>query len=144
MADKLHHSNFQNGWRIGLWYYRILSCISRHFDTKNQVSKWRCGQLWGTPKTDKFSRRNTTTDRSSSCIPLRCIALRTYPMRHDGIREATSAIYSKFSSTTIVLHVEINKSLNLTIYLHLFQVFCTKFSQIKHAGLNPEVQSNSA
>ena len=122
--------------------YQILPCINRHLDTKDQVSKWRWGYLTGKPKIDKFSRRNTTTDRSSSCIPLRSIALRTNPMRHDGIREATIAISIKFSSTTIVLHVEITKSLNLTIYLHLFQVFHTNSSNpntpVSNRKLNPK------
>ena len=124
------------------WHYRILLYKSRHFDTKKQVSKWRCGYLWGIPKIDKISRRNTTTDRTSSCIPQRSNALRTNPMCHDGIREATIAISIKFSSTTIVLHVEITKSLNLTIYLHLFQVFHTNSSNpntpVSNRKLNPK------
>ena len=56
-------------------------------------------------------------------------------MRHDRIGEATIAIYIKSNSTTIVLHAEINKSLNLTIYFHLFQVFHTKLSKIKTGQL---------
>ena len=62
-------------------------------------------------------------------------------MRHDGIREATIAIIIKFSSTTIVLHAEINKSLNSTLYFHLFQVFHTKWpnstTPVSNRKLNP-------
>ena len=62
-------------------------------------------------------------------------------MRHDGIGEATIAINVKFSNTTIVLNVNSYKS-SISLYLGLFQIFCTKFIKIEHTGLKPKVESN--